>query len=141
MLWSCLKKPASSLFSSLNLLNLVHVLKLLLVKPHFNIIFLFKLIFFNLLHHILFFTNFRKHFHRCHACYMSAVSRALWYYHLIDPCWRIKIIKLYITQFFRPSCHFLPLCSNFSLLLPIRAHPQNFSPLIRLIFNAKLNKT
>ena len=46
MLWSCLQKPTSSLFLSLNQLNLVHILKLLLVKPHFNIIFLLKLIFF-----------------------------------------------------------------------------------------------
>jgi len=61
-LWSCLQKPASSLFLFVNQLNLVHILKLILVKLHFNIIFLFMLIFFNLLHHIFLLHQFPQAF-------------------------------------------------------------------------------
>jgi putative component of membrane protein insertase Oxa1/YidC/SpoIIIJ protein YidD len=48
------------------------------------------------------------------TCYMPYPSHSPWIYQHNNIWWRVQIMEFLITQFYRASCHFVPLRSKYS---------------------------
>jgi hypothetical protein len=127
ILWQFLQMPASSLFLPLNQYNLVHILKLLLVKLHFNIIFLFRLFF------VQFVTLDRSSLPISASIFIAAMRATCRLFLglfdiviLLTSVEELKLLNCILQNFFDLLVTSYLFVTNLSLLLLILEHPQHF---------------